>query len=141
MYTVPSYQLFIYSSLRQGFHQDLFNYITRYFEFVSGATTPGTLSLLQDTAIATPGNNLIKGELYRLKNKEDYSFVFGQLDDYEGLDTEPGETPLYRREVINVRCDDGKSADAWIYWYNGDAGNLPVIRSGDALENSGLINL
>ena len=85
-------------------------------------------------ATSAAENSFIKGELYKLNKEDDFSWVFGQLDDYEGLDTEQGEQPLYRRELITVSNDDGNVTDAWIYWYNGDVSGKPVITSGDVLE-------
>ena len=39
---------------------------------------------------------------------------------YEGIAPEPGEQPLYRRELAVVYNDNGDTTDAWIYWYNKD---------------------
>ncbi len=58
--------------------------------------------------------------MQRLNDELDFSYVFGQLDDYEGLIVEQGEKPLYRRELTQVYHDDGIVTDAWIYWFNGD---------------------
>lgn len=132
-----SQQLFIYSSLRKGFHQDIFHYITQFFSFVSMAKVEGVLSVIDNEPVATPttGNNFIKGELYKINNVDHFSWVFGQLDEYEGLDVEQDERPPYRRELVTVYKDDGNITDAWIYWYNGDVSGKPVIFSGDILNN------
>lgn len=86
-------------------------------------------------AVATPTeeNYFIKGELYKL-NIDNASFVFGQLDDYEGLNPENGKAPMYRREIATVFADDGTMGEAWVYWYNGDVNGKPIIESGDVLE-------
>lgn len=129
--------LFVYSSLRRGFQENAYNYLTQYFTYMSDAKIKGILSDLGDKPVATPsdGENFITGELYKL-NIENASFVFGQLDDYEGLNPEEGEAPLYRREIATVFADDGTVGEAWVYWYNGDISGKPVISSGDVLEYS-----
>lgn len=131
-----SQQIFIYSSLRKGFHQDVFHYITQFFNFVSTAKVNGVLSVVGNDPVATPttGDNFIKGELYKINKEEHFSWVFGQLDDYEGLDVEQDEQPSYRRELTTVYNDDGSVTQAWIYWFNGDVSGKPVIASGDILN-------
>jgi gamma-glutamylcyclotransferase (GGCT)/AIG2-like uncharacterized protein YtfP len=37
------------------------------------------------------------------------------LDDYEGCAPDP--TPLFRRALTPVRCDDGRTRRAWVYYY------------------------
>lgn len=129
-------QLFIYSSLRKGFHQDVFNYITKFFSYISTAKVKGVLSVVGNEPVATPltGDNFIKGELYKLNKEEHFSWVFGQLDEYEGLDVEQNKQALYRRELTTVYKDDGSVTNAWIYWFNGDVKGKPVITSGDILS-------
>ena len=136
MKSVISQQLFIYSSLRKGFHQDVFSYITQFFSFVSAAKVKGILSVIGSDPVATPATEdyFIKGELYKLNNEDHFSWVYGQLDDYEGLDSLQGEPSLYRRELTTVYKDDGSVTDAWIYWYNGDVSGTPIISSGDILN-------
>src|SRR5438045_3803300 len=132
-----SQQLFIYSSLRKGFHQDVFHYITQFFSFVSNAKVNGVLSMVGDYPVATPaiGDYFIRGELYKINKEYLFSWVFGQLDEYEGLDVEQDEQSSYRRELTTVYNDDGSVTNAWIYWFNGDVSGRPVISSGDILNN------
>ena len=120
MNKVLSKYLFIYSSLRKGFHNPSHHYITQYFSFVSAAKIKGVEENINGELCGTPGgsDSYISGELYKLNDEHDFSFTFGQLDDYEGLDVEVGETPMYRRELTNVYKDDGEIIEAWIYWYN-----------------------
>ena len=127
--------LFVYSSLRKGFQQSAYDYLTQFFRFVSAAKVRGILSDLGDKAVATPVEEeaFIVGELYQL-NVENESYVFGQLDDYEGLVAEEGETIWYRREFAKVYAEDGRVVDAWVYWYNGEVHGKPVIASGDVLD-------
>lgn len=128
--------LFVYSSLMQGFKTPEYDYISSYFTFVSKAKVKGILSDLGDNPVATPvsENNFIKGELYKIKNPDDFSFAIGQLDDYEGVRPEADETRLYKRAITTAYDDDGNKVNSWIYWYQGDVAGKPVIPSGDVTE-------
>ena len=75
----------------------------------------------------------IIGELYHIKNENDFSWAIGQLDDYEGVNVELGEVQMYRREITEA-FKNGQHFPAWIYWFNGDVSGKPVIASGDMLE-------
>src|SRR5947208_1624114 len=100
---LPQY-LFIYSSLRKGFQKDIFRYITQCFAFECSGKVRGMLRLIngEPVAVAWDEENFINGELFKLKFRDTFSWVFGQLDDYEGLDNETGEKPLYCREIVTV---------------------------------------
>ncbi|MGZ8517511.1 MAG: gamma-glutamylcyclotransferase family protein, partial [Chitinophagaceae bacterium] len=63
----------------------------------------------------------------------EFSWAIAQLDDYEGLFPEPGEQPLYRREIADIFINDA-IVPAWIYWYNGDVSGKPGITSGDIMD-------
>ena len=129
------YQLFVYGSLRSGFHNPMYEYISRFFTLVGKAKVKGKLFDLGEYPAAIPADEdvFIIGELYIAKNQQEFSWAIGQLDDYEGLDVEEGETPLYERKVTEVHIND-KVTHAWVYWYNGDVSSKPVIASGDMLE-------
>lgn len=81
----------------------------------------------------TEEEKFISGELYSINNPLEFSWVIGQLDDYEGLNTEEGETPMYKREEV-VAYQKGEPHSAWIYWFNGDLTDKPVIESGDLIQ-------
>ncbi|MEO8853411.1 MAG: gamma-glutamylcyclotransferase family protein [Ginsengibacter sp.] len=131
-----SLQLFVYSSLRKGFQQQAYEYMVKYFTFVAEGKVKGILRDSETGPVATPTgvDKFIKGELYKLINKENFSFVFGQLDDYEGLSAEQGSPVLYHRELTTVFKEDGSATKAWIYWFTGDLFESPVIESGDVME-------
>jgi len=131
-----SLQLFVYSSLRKGFQQQAYEYMVKYFTFVAEGKVKGVLSDSETGPVATPTaeDKFIKGELYELKKKDNFSFVFGQLDDYEGLSAEHGLPVWYRRELTTVFKDYGSATEAWIYWFTGDIFGKPVIESGDVME-------
>lgn len=129
------YNLFVYGSLRSGFRSPVYEYISRFFTFVGDATVKGKLYDLGEYPAAIPvtEDTFIKGELYTIKNEQEFSWAMGQLDDYEGVNVEEGEEKLYIRKITDVYLG-GQVITAWVYWYNGDVTGKPVIASGDILE-------
>src|SRR5450432_2215098 len=111
------YQLFVYGSLRSGFRSPVYEYISRFFTFVGEAKVKGKLFDLGEYPAGIPvdENVFIKGELYTAKNQQEFSWAIGQLDDYEGMNVEPGETSLYHRKIAEVYVND-QVTYAWVYW-------------------------
>lgn len=129
-------KLFVYGSLRSGFHHPAYDYISKYFTLISNAKVKGRLYDLGDypAAIPTVDNAFIIGELYELKNVDHFSWAIEQLDAYEGVTPEEGEFQLYKRELAEVFYNDSEVANAWIYWYNGKITDEPLISSGDVID-------
>lgn len=130
-----SYNLFVYGSLRSGFRNPAYEYLTRYFIYRGEAMARGKFLENGSVPVAVPDaeEKYILGELYTLQNPEDFSWAFMQLDDYEGLNTEAGETPLYKREMVKVH-QPGEISDSWIYWFNGSTKGLKEIETGDVMK-------
>jgi gamma-glutamylcyclotransferase (GGCT)/AIG2-like uncharacterized protein YtfP len=132
------YKIFVYGSLREGFHHPAYQYISRYFSFVSTGKIKGILYDMGEYPAAMPcaEDNFILGELYVIKNEEEFSYAIEQLDDYEGLcpEEQEGETALFRRIITDVHLNENEITKAWVYWYNRDVNGKPVIASGDVLE-------
>lgn len=129
------YKLFVYGSLRSGFRNPVYEYLTKYFHLMGEAVVKGKLYDLGEYPAATATNEekFISGELYSINNPLEFSWAIGQLDDYEGLNVEEGETALYKREEV-IAYQNGEPHTAWIYWYNGDITGKPEIESGDLLQ-------
>jgi gamma-glutamylcyclotransferase (GGCT)/AIG2-like uncharacterized protein YtfP len=129
------YQLFVYGSLRSGFHSPMYEYISRFFKFIGEAKVKGKLYDLgtYPAGVTTEEESYIVGELYQAINEHEFSWAIGQLDDYEGVSVEADEVQLYRREATEVYIN-GVITTAWIYWYNGDITGKPLILSGDMLK-------
>ena len=132
------YHLFVYGSLRSGFHNQVYEYISRFFEFTGNSKVKGKLYDMGSYPGAVPTNDhsYIIGELYKIKDESEFSWAIGQLDDYEGVNVETDEIQLYRRELTDVLINN-ETIVAWIYWYNGDVSGRPVIESGDLMEYLG----
>lgn len=127
--------LFVYGSLRSGFNNPAYQYISTYFNLVSHVSAKGIL-LEKDqvpVAIPTDTDSHIKGELYVIKNPDELPWALAQLDDYEGLYPDEGELCIYRRDKVSIKLGDTLVA-AWVYWYCGSTDGLPVIAGGDVLE-------
>ena len=130
-----SHYVFVYGSLRSGFHSPAYEYISRYFNLFGDAKVRGRLYDLGEYPGAVPVQDdaFIIGELYVIKDQNEFSWAIAQLDDYEGIVAEPGEQALYRREIADIYINDA-IVPAWIYWYNGNINGKPVVSSGDILD-------
>jgi gamma-glutamylcyclotransferase (GGCT)/AIG2-like uncharacterized protein YtfP len=130
-----TYQLFVYGSLRSGFRNPAYLYLAKYFNLLGEGCVNGKLYDNGSFPVAVPssGNSTITGELYALNNPEEFVWAMGQLDDYEGLNTEPGEKPLYKRDIVMVE-HNGAFSPAWIYWYNGNVDTMTEIETGDIMK-------
>ena len=127
-------QIFVYGSLRSGFHHPAYAYISKYFTLIADAKVKGSLYDMGEYPAALPSDKetFIIGELYRINHADEFAWAIAQLDDYEGLNVEPGESPLYRREASIVHTANG-ATEAWVYWFNGDVSGKTCIESGDVL--------
>ena len=120
-------RLFVYGSLRIGFNDPAYSYLSKYFHLLGEGKVSGRFHFNGKIPVAVPSaNEYITGDLYELNNPEELKWVMVQLDDYEGLNIVPGEKPLYKREQIDVSLKDS-SYKAWIYWYNGNTDGMPVL--------------
>jgi gamma-glutamylcyclotransferase (GGCT)/AIG2-like uncharacterized protein YtfP len=127
--------LFVYGSLRSGFRNPAYAYLSKYFHLVGQGYVKG---MLYDTgaypvATSTTAEKYLVGELYAVNNINEFTWAIEQLDDYEGLNVEAGETPMYKREEATITCNH-QQTQAWVYWYNKDVSHLPEIASGDLME-------
>ncbi len=130
-----SNKLFVYGSLRKGFKNPAYDYLTSYFTFSAMGKTKGEFFEKNNTPVAVPtvNDNYIVGEIYTLNHVEEFSWAFEQLDDYEGLNVLPGEEPLYVRSLVEVICNNEKIL-AWAYWYNKSIDGFTKINNNDLLE-------
>ncbi|TDH24086.1 gamma-glutamylcyclotransferase [Segetibacter sp. 3557_3] len=127
--------LFVYGSLLSGLNQPAFEYIRKYFSFVAQGSVKGLLYDMGTYPAAVPdaGEHYILGELYELNKAEEFSWAFGQLDDYEGINSEEDGSTLYRRDRADIYVN-GEVFNAWIYWYCGEVSGRPVISSGNVAD-------
>jgi gamma-glutamylcyclotransferase (GGCT)/AIG2-like uncharacterized protein YtfP len=129
-------QIFVYGSLRKGFESPAYGYISQYFDLVDHGKIAGLLYDLGDYPAAKPadGDQMIVGELYRIREDDELDWALAQLDDYEGVDASYDEPSCYERKISKVFLNNGEVQDAWVYWYCGDVKGKPLVQSGDVLE-------
>jgi gamma-glutamylcyclotransferase (GGCT)/AIG2-like uncharacterized protein YtfP len=135
-------QLFVYGSLRSGFRNPAYEYLTKYFQLLGEALVQGKFFDKGQYPVAVPvddKDSFIHGELYVIKKEEEFNWAIEQLDDYEGLNVEAGERPMYKRERVDV-YQNGQPSKAWIYWFNGDVSGMKEISSGDVMKYLHQIN-
>ncbi len=124
--------LFVYGSLRSGFRDSSFDYLSAHFTLVGQAFAKGKLYDAGNfpVAVYTTENNYIVGELYVANNAQAFDYVIEQLDDYEGVN---GEDAAYQRVTTTVMCS-GKECEAWVYWFAKDTSHFTLIDSGDMMN-------
>ncbi|HEX7136229.1 MAG TPA: gamma-glutamylcyclotransferase family protein [Vicinamibacterales bacterium] len=72
------------------------------------------------------------GEVHRMLDPE---AVLRTLDEVEGFRSTEPDASLYRREQSGVTFEDGRTSNAWIYFYNAPLGRAERIASGDYLQH------
>jgi gamma-glutamylcyclotransferase (GGCT)/AIG2-like uncharacterized protein YtfP len=93
---------------------------------------PGALFDLGLYAAATPApDSRVWGEVHRMRDPD---AVLPALDEIEGYRAADPETSLYTRVETTVTFEDGRSANAWVFFYNAPLGGAHRIDSGDYLE-------
>ncbi|MEY2902581.1 MAG: hypothetical protein RLY89_1687 [Bacteroidota bacterium] len=130
------HQIFVYGSLRSGFNAPAFEYISRYFQLVAPAKVRGLLYDMGEypAAVPTHHDHFLLGELYAIKQEEEFAWALEQLDEYEGINESPEDSPVtFKRELVEVITESGNTI-AWIYWFSGSIVDKPLIASGDVLE-------
>jgi gamma-glutamylcyclotransferase (GGCT)/AIG2-like uncharacterized protein YtfP len=73
----------------------------------------------------------VRGEVHRMLDPDS---VLLMLDEIEGYRPTVPDASLYVRQETPVAFDDGRRADAWVYFYNAPLGGAQRIESGDYLE-------
>jgi gamma-glutamylcyclotransferase (GGCT)/AIG2-like uncharacterized protein YtfP len=74
----------------------------------------------------------VSGEVYEML---DAPAVLATLDEIEGYRPSEPERSLYTRVLTDVAVDDGRTVQAWAYFYNAPLGRAQRIASGDYLEH------
>ena len=132
---ITSHKIFVYGSLRSGFRNPAYEDLTRYFKYSGEALVKGKFfdAGSHPVALATNDEHFILGELYCMNSEDEFSWAFEQLDDYEGLNVEAGETPLYKRCLAEV-FQNGETQTAWIYLYNKTVDGMPELETVDVMR-------
>jgi pyruvate carboxylase len=126
--------LFVYGTLRHACGHQMHRLLAEHAEFVGEATIQGRLYLVGEfpgaVETASPEDR-VQGEVYSLNQAEE---LLTALDAYEDFDPQSPGTSLYRRDKAMTLLRDGKTVEAWVYFYNRPTAGLRPIPSGDFLQ-------
>ncbi len=131
----PSYYLFVYGTLRNGFNIPVQDQIKDNIEWLGTSEIKGKLYDIGDYPAALPAEknakSTIKGEVIKLHNPKK---VLKVLDAYEGYNPKELSKSEYYRNKETITLQDGKQIDAWVYWYNFPVAGKRRIRHKDYLN-------
>jgi gamma-glutamylcyclotransferase (GGCT)/AIG2-like uncharacterized protein YtfP len=124
--------VFFYGTLMSGFKRPGRTRVDLALEPVGHGWIHAILFDLGIYPAAIPAtDSRVRGEVHRLLQQE---AVLHALDEIEGYRPEQPDSSLYMRRETSVTLDDGRAADAWVYFYNAPLGGAQRIESGDYLE-------
>lgn len=83
-------------------------------------------------AVPADDPSRVWGEAYEML---DTGSVLAALDELEGHRPNEPERSLYTRILTAVSLEDGRTVQAWAYFYNAPLGRAQRITSGDYLEH------
>ena len=123
--------LFVYGTLMRATNGTIHPLLFGQVEFLGTGSITGKLFRVQDYpgAIKTTGGQpRITGEVYRLL---DAKKLLPKLDAYEECTPDFPAPHEYQRSKIPISMANGHRLNAWVYLYNLDTTQLPLISSGD----------
>ena len=124
--------VFFYGTLMTGFDRRRRTGVDPRLSYVGRGSIQATLFDLGIYPAAVPASQgRVWGEVYQMS---DPAQILAALDEIEGNRPTDPDRSLYTRSEIPVRLEDGRTVDAWAYFYNAPLGQAPRIRSGDYLE-------
>ena len=125
--------VFFYGTLMSGFQRPGRIRLDHELRQVGRGWIHGALFDLGIYPAAVPATDTrIWGEVHQMTNSV---AVLAELDEIEGYSAEEPDSSLYIRRTTSVMLEDGRSVDAWAYFYNAPLGRAERIESGDYLEH------
>ena len=125
--------VFFYGTLMSGFKRQGRARVDLALEPVGHGWIQAVLFDLGIYPAAIPAtDSRVRGEVHRLLQAD---VVLRALDEIEGYRPETPDASLYVRREAQATLDDGRVADAWVYFYNAPLGGAQRIESGDYLEH------
>lgn len=124
--------VFFYGTLMTPFNRTGRLRIDEHLSLVGRGSMAAALFDLGIYPAAVPASDRrVWGEVYEAT----HPFVVLQaLDELEGSRPGDSETSLYNRALTPVTLEDGRTVQAWAYFYNAPLGRAERIESGDYLE-------
>ena len=89
--------------------------------YMSLASILGLLSITQR-------NTSIHGELLELPSDK---AILDALDRHEEFDPSRPQKSLFIRKKAKIKLANGRNVEGWMYVYNRNPGNAPIIRGGN----------
>jgi gamma-glutamylcyclotransferase (GGCT)/AIG2-like uncharacterized protein YtfP len=125
--------VFFYGTLMSGFKRPGRTRVDLALSPVGHGWIQAVLFDLGTYPAAIPAtDSRVRGEVHHLLEPE---AVLHALDEVEGYRPGQPDASLYVRRETPVTLDDGRVADAWVYFYNAPLGQAQWIESGDYLEH------
>jgi gamma-glutamylcyclotransferase (GGCT)/AIG2-like uncharacterized protein YtfP len=125
--------VFFYGTLMSGFQRPGRARLDRVLMPVGRGWIHAALFDLGIYPAAVPASDSrVWGEVHHMLDTDS---VLATLDELEGFSLSEPDKSLYLREEIPVMFDDGRVANAWVYFYNAPLGRAERIHSGDYLEH------
>ena len=127
-------RVFFYGTLMSPFNRPGRQRITPKLAFIGRGTIAAALFDLGIYPAAVPAEDesVVWGELYEI---QDSTSVLAVLDEIEGHRPNEPDRSLYTRSLVEVALADGRTEQAWAYFYNAPLGRAQRIESGDYLEH------
>lgn len=125
---MSSLLLATYGTLMRTFEAQERLGIRQALSFQGACRIEGQLYDLGTVPGAVPGEQVVHGELFRLASDA----VWTVLDEYEGYDPDREADSWYVRRRVPLQAP--ADCTAWVYWYNGDVSEKPMVPSGDWRE-------
>ena len=125
--------VFFYGTLMSGFRRQGRARLDHALEPVGRGLIHAALFDLGIYPAAIPAHDCrVWGEAYRML---DIEAVLTTLDEIEGVREGEPDSSLYTRVETPLTFGDGRSAKAWVYFYNAPLGQARRIESGDYLAH------
>lgn len=123
--------LFIYGTLMPSKGDDEIAHIVKRLRRIGAAYVRGRLYNLGEypgAVIDHSANTSIHGELVELPADK---AILEALDKYEEFDPSRPQKSLFVRKKTKIKLATGRNVEGWIYVYNRNPGNAPIVRGGD----------
>lgn len=125
--------VFFYGTLMSGFKRPGRANLDRVLKPIGRGRISADLFDLGIYPAAIPAaDGQVWGEVHQMLEP---SSALATLDEIEGYTPDTPDSSLYRRVEIPVTFEDGRSAQAWVYFYNAPLGRAERIASGDYLQH------
>lgn len=127
--------LFVYGTLSPNYAPGEVANVVRRLRSVGAATVKGRLYDLGEypgAILDASTRRKISGRVFALP--EDQS-VLKSLDEYEDYKPHDPDASLFVRKRATVKLDDGRELECWMYVYNRDPGNAPLVSGGDYMKS------